>query len=129
MPVIKVTTTKELLDVLEDIDLYDVANRLGWEDEDPRFNDFIKLRNDVHQSLGVYDHPYEKAALDLEQQGYEAEYRPEYSGRGMFGTTCPALVSNAPYVIVGMSFAKAGVNPEQIPLRSDTMGRNGVVYY
>ena len=86
-----------------------------------------------------------KEAVDvLDADGHESEVREFYSGRGMFGATCPAIVSNASGAQVGAAIAIARFNIghdngedvfeiiEQvwslIPKRSDNMGLS-MVYY
>lgn len=81
---------------------------------------------------------YEEAVDLLQQEGYEASTRDDYSGRAMYGKTCPAIVSDAPVPKVGAAVAQAMVDLEEchdtpimslIPGRSDGMGRDQVVYY
>lgn len=88
---------------------------------------------------------YQLAAEWLEEKGYEAEVREDYSGRGMYGTTCPALVTDAEAMQVAFAVAEGlrQFDPElehdmgelmfraqrMVPERSDSMGKSKRVYY
>ena len=81
-----------------------------------------------------------KAACDiLIEHGYEADYRPDYSGRAMYGDTTPAIVTDAPSAKVGWAVCIAVRNEHNeqdaidlaeriVPHRSDNMGLS-MVYY
>lgn len=79
---------------------------------------------------------YETAAEMLQAEGWDSDFRPDYSGRGMYGTTCPAIVTDAPAVVVGVAFCMAmdelgmsvGDPFRAVPQRSDNMGLS-MVYY
>ena len=84
----------------------------------------------------------------LEESGDDAALRSDYSGRGMYGDTCPAIVTDASGVKVGILFAVAYseiareveggdfefgyCDPYDIygnaPLRSDNMCLSAVYY-
>lgn len=71
-----------------------------------------------------------RAALDqLDNVGESEDYhaRDDYSGRGSFGKSTPALVGPCALTI-GWALAKAGVPIEDLPQRSDSMGSDVVVY-
>jgi len=57
------------------------------------------------------------------------EIREEYSGRGMYGSTCVAIVCSDP-VALGYCMAVAGVSYDHLGgFRTDSMGRYDRVYY
>ena len=60
-------------------------------------------------------------------EGYEAEVRAEYSGRGMYGKTVVGIVADD-IVLIGYFAAKAGVEIDDLPRRQDSMGTSIVVY-
>lgn len=80
---------------------------------------------------------YRAAAEMLEAEGWESSAQEAYSGRGMYGTTCPAIVTEAPAVVLGMALAMAmdelglsvGDPFRAVPQRQDNMGRDAMVYY
>ena len=51
-----------------------------------------------------------KAAEYLEDDGYEAEVRENYSGRGMYGRETVGIVTSAPGTMVGAAVCKAMVD-------------------
>ena len=87
-----------------------------------------------------------RAAEALRCEGHEAEVRERYSGRAMFGATVPAIVTDAPAVLLGVAFAVAIADageelqlpvdtdwvletaPKVAPLRADDMGLSRVYY-
>lgn len=77
---------------------------------------------------------YAAAVELLNDRGYEAEFREDYSGRGMFGDCVPAIVTSASGTLVGWALCQAAPDPEVaretrlLPARSDNMGM-GMVYY
>ena len=87
---------------------------------------------------------YKEAVEVLEADGHEAEVQENYSGRGMFGKTCPAIVSNAsgPQVGAAIAIARFNIGHDNgedilgimddvwglIPKRFDNMGLS-MVYY
>lgn len=79
---------------------------------------------------------YREACKILEDDGHEGDFRPDYSGRGMYSDTCPAIVSDAGAAIVGHAVCTAlvssGMALEQtrhlVPLRTDNMGLS-MIYY
>ena len=77
---------------------------------------------------------YAAAVELLNDRGYEAEFREDYSGRGMFGDCVPAIVTSASGVLVGWALCQAAPNPEVvsesglIPAYSDNMGMDKVYY-
>ena len=79
---------------------------------------------------------YEAAVEFLNDEGYDAEVREDYSGRGMYGKTTPAIVTEAPAALVGYAIglvaedlALTDCNPKDlVPVRSDNMGLQ-MVYY
>lgn len=71
-----------------------------------------------------------KDACDaLLRAGHDTTFRPEYSGRGMYGKTCPAIVTDAPAAVVGAAVIEAGGSMYDVPSRSDSMGRGSMVFY
>ncbi len=64
----------------------------------------------------------------------EAEVRPDYSGRGMYGRTCTAIVSDDPRVMAALAFVagmladEAGIDFDDLPTRTDSMGLGVVIY-
>jgi hypothetical protein len=73
-----------------------------------------------------------------ESHGYDASVRDDYSGRGMYGEKVPAIVTDAPSVLVGATFATVMLNDyeaqeyevlEVTPMRVDSMGKSAMVYY
>ena len=84
---------------------------------------------------------YEAACETLAGEGWEASVRPDYSGRGMFGQTTPAIVTGAPGAMVGWAISRVLVESDPddgsegldealraIPKREDAMGRDTVYY-
>lgn len=69
----------------------------------------------------------EDVLVDL---GYEVEVRDDYSGRGMYGATVPAFVADDTGVMtaIGYAAAIAEVPLEDLPRRTDSMGRGVVIY-
>jgi len=61
--------------------------------------------------------------------GYDAEVREDYSGRGMFGGTCPGIIT-APNsaTVIGFFAHAAGVMVDDLPERCDNMGLD-MIYY
>ena len=69
----------------------------------------------------------ERAVEILHAAGHhEAEVYPDYSGRGMYGRTTPAVVCDC-LLAAGMALGQAGLDPSD-RLRQGTMGRGWVVY-
>lgn len=72
----------------------------------------------------------------------EAEVRPDYSGRGMFGSTVTAIVSDDPRAQFALAYVAGRINVieeergvsypafnfEDLPTRTDSMGRGVVIY-
>ena len=79
--------------------------------------------------LQVYGH-----AVDaLNSEGYSAEVYEDYSGRGMFGDTVCAIVTDAPAVMLGWAITAVMHDLDEhdvafLPRRVDSMGL-GHVYY
>lgn len=82
---------------------------------------------------------YDEAAAVLQLVGHDADMMSDYSGRGMYGSTTPAIVSNASGPMVGWAVTVAvdrkfsGEKTFEdvlylIPTRSDNMGLD-MVYY
>jgi hypothetical protein len=57
----------------------------------------------------------------------EIDLREEYSGRGMYGRTVPAIVIDNP-TWIGYAAGALGIEPRDIPQRTDSMGLSTVVY-
>jgi hypothetical protein len=57
----------------------------------------------------------------------EAEVREDYSGRGMYGKTVPAIVTDNA-VALGYAAGVLGIPDEDLPTRRDSMGL-GFVFY
>lgn len=69
-------------------------------------------------------------ALDV-----EAEILPDYSGRGMYGRTCIAITSDTSgRAQMALAFAagqladEAGIDFDDLPTRTDSMGLGVVIY-
>lgn len=81
---------------------------------------------------------YEAAVEILEDRfGVEPEFRPDYSGRGMFGTSVPGIVADmgdgpAIGAAVAIAIMRDGGSADDvlgaIPTRSDNMGRRVIFY-
>lgn len=85
---------------------------------------------------------YEAAVDLLNEHGHEAEFRPDYSGRGMYGKTTPAIVADVD-VMVGWAITvvvstdiriveadmMAETALDMIPKRTDQMGRSSTIFY
>ena len=70
-----------------------------------------------------------RAVVDMMvDDGYEAEVYEKYSGRGTYGSTCAGIVTNESVVLVGYYAAKAELEPDDLPTRLDSMGRDAIVY-
>lgn len=90
---------------------------------------------------------FKKACEILEDQGHESSVREDYSGRGMYGNSEPAIVTDAEGPMVGAAVLMAalrfmGTTGDEIndrsvfedavsfiPGRQDSMGRYDRVYY
>ncbi len=87
---------------------------------------------------------YEEVVNMINSAGdnYDADLREDYSGRGMYGKSVPAIVTDALAVLVGVYFCWVmddfGTNYEDFdaddaielcPLNWDEMGRTSMVYY
>jgi hypothetical protein len=67
----------------------------------------------------------------LEDDGYEGDVRETYSGRGMYGATCVAIVTDAGGVRIGELVAEYNQSSGESvcgPTRSDNMGLSYVYY-
>ena len=83
---------------------------------------------------------YISACEVLEDHGYESDFREDYSGRGMYGKSVPAIVSDAPGTMVSWSIIIALIEHgddvdnidarslDYIPKRQDSMGLSYVFY-
>lgn len=75
---------------------------------------------------------FREAAEWLSDGGFETEVRDDYSGRGMYGRTCPAIVTDAPPTFVGFAVGLACEDMvdvhDMIPAREDSMGLRRVFY-
>ena len=58
----------------------------------------------------------------LEGDGYKAEIRDDYSGRGMFGATCYGIVTDGPEIVDKLT--PLGTNQ-----KIDNMGLDYIVYF
>lgn len=93
---------------------------------------------DDNYKIAIYE-----AACEILAYDYDSHVRPDYSGRGMYGSTTPAIVSDAPEALIGWAIAAAMIDAHDddysvsaiedakqlIPMRSDSMGRSSIVYY
>ena len=68
----------------------------------------------------------------LEEAGHEARVYENYSGRGMYNTTCIGIVTDAPPILVGYYFGRAHIDSnydeEDLPLRADNLGLSKIYY-
>ncbi len=66
----------------------------------------------------------------MSEIGVEAEERKDYSGRGMYGATCVAIVSDDPRAAAALAYCAGlmGLDWDQVPARTDSMGRGVVIY-
>lgn len=82
---------------------------------------------------------YIQAVKILNDMGYESSFRGEYSGRGMYGATCPAIVTCVSPAIVGAVIVQASEEVELqmpidylieaiVPKTVDSMGLSQVHY-
>lgn len=82
---------------------------------------------------------YRSAVESMQNAGHEASLYEDYSGRGMYGATCPGIVTNKSGVVVGFYIAEAIADeygPEAIydfdesvlPQRTDSMGLDTIYY-
>lgn len=71
------------------------------------------------QEGAVKESKAERIVEKLKRGGYEAEVRPDYSGRAMFGATTTAVVTNA----------RPNQHPATAGLVYDQMGKDRYVYY
>ncbi len=81
---------------------------------------------------------YKSAVTLIEDAGEEAEFRPEYSGRGMYGKTRPAIVTGISGARLGAFIALAiyqhfgeldeEMISEIVPDRYDSMANQRVYY-
>lgn len=80
---------------------------------------------------------YQQACEILQEADHSASMREEYSGRGMYGATCPAIVTDAAGPLVGWAVTVAAGDQNislddavlEVPTRQDNMGRDEMVYY
>ena len=75
----------------------------------------------------------EKIVSTLKDEGYEAYVAEDYSGRGMYGSTCTGIVTDAPAIVVGYTMAGGfseddHIHHEQLPGRVDSMGLDTIYY-
>lgn len=72
----------------------------------------------------------EEAVEMLNDYEHRAEVIPDYSGRGMYGTTCVAITvdSVSTLVLLGHYLAEVGVEACDLPNSVDSMGMGVVVY-
>lgn len=84
---------------------------------------------------------YKRAVELLDEEGWEATFRRDYSGRGMYGSTVPAIVTDAPGPVVGGAVYAAALEfscemlpafrefAGLLPEYTDSMGLSSRVYY
>ena len=77
----------------------------------------------------------ETAVIYLQDEGYEARLRTDYSGRFMFGMITPGIVTSASPMAVGVAMA-AALGSECIDYKTmyvntvtDSMGYDTIYYY
>ena len=63
----------------------------------------------------------------LTDRGIEARMYEDYSGRGMYGATCPGIVCSD-VVEVGAAIEAAKIPAKDRPGRRDSLGLNTIVY-
>ena len=86
---------------------------------------------------------YKQAVDDLLTAGFNAEFHDTYSGRGMYGGVVPAIVTDAPAMMIAETIMQSvyyfmdldarfddvmDAAHEFMPQRSDSMGLS-VIYY
>lgn len=90
---------------------------------------------------------YKEAVEILQEEGHDASYRSDYSGRGMYGESVPGIVTGASLAEVGWAVTYASsllsigpgeenhVHPdvvrdalEFVPKNSDSMGLDKIYY-
>jgi phage gp45-like len=65
----------------------------------------------------------------LQEEGVDAEVMEDYSGRGMFGRTCPAITGERAILTeIGYAASQIGMARSDVPSRTDSMGLGIVVY-
>lgn len=52
---LKQSQWRRISQVLNEVDTYDLAPKIGWAEEDDRFNDFVELRDLLHEKAPVGD--------------------------------------------------------------------------
>ncbi len=86
---------------------------------------------------------YQAAVELMDESGYPADYRADYSGRGMYGDTTPAIVTEHEtmigWAIAGVVAGEVPVHDDMeyfleasrdlIPRRTDQMGRSSTIFY
>ncbi len=67
----------------------------------------------------------------LSEYGVDAEVREDYSGRGMYGNSVPAIVINDERVLMTIGYVGAtlDIELEDLPRRTDSMGRDSIIVY
>jgi len=89
-----------------------VYENCGCDDEDPYYNELVKLHmknfNKPDYELSANQ---KKFVAKVKKEGLEKELRFDYSGRGMFGRKCPAVVApNGAFSFKGCSVDNMGLD-------------------
>ncbi len=80
--------------------------------------------------MDKFEFLYEVKAY-LDREGYDTDVRSDYSGRGMYGATTPAIVTDASFATVakyGQRVVEEFDCEDHTPDRSDNMGLS-MIYY
>lgn len=65
----------------------------------------------------------------LDELGYDAEVYEGYSGRGMYGSQVTAITSDSDIrMALAYVAGQTGLDFEEVPQRTDSMGRGVVIY-
>lgn len=71
----------------------------------------------------------ERLVQEMEKEGYDVLLYPQYSGRGMYGSTTAGIVADQHVVMhLGWYASYLGIPVEELPMRVDNMG-NQMIYY
>ena len=79
---------------------------------------------------------YKRAVEILEEEGEDASYYKDYSGRGMYGRTTPGITYYCSDSLIGWAICVAGEEAgigaydmkDYMPTRTDNMGKGTIIY-
>jgi hypothetical protein len=69
-------------------------------------------------------------ANELQLMGVDAGVYTDYSGRGMYGSTVTGIIldDQSELTDLGIAAAQLGIGREDVPRRTDNLGRRIIVY-